>query len=330
MIDSMQQPGRRSMRMRILVTGGVGFIGSHLCSRLLCWSRTERVTIVDSLDPYYDPGRKRERLTRLTASQAVAFHEADILDGERMEAIFAEASPEVVVHLAALPGVRGSLARPLSYVEVDVKGTVQILELCRKHGVRGMIFASSSSVYGEKPLNRPFREEDGGLFAASPYAASKLSAEVFCRTYHHLYDLSVTALRFFTVYGPEQRPDMAISRFVEQLMHDRPLTVYDPQSVRDYTYVDDIVEGILLAIEKLGGWQVYNLGSGKPTSLADLLDLLEQVTGRKGKREYAGKQPGDVSGTWADIHLATSRLGWRPRVELREGLERFYRWWVSR
>ncbi|MBO8164843.1 MAG: NAD-dependent epimerase/dehydratase family protein [Brevibacillus sp.] len=315
---------------KIVVTGGAGFIGCHLCRSLARSGLSDEVIIVDSLHPYYDPALKRKRLDELTKLPGISYYPGDILDAEQMDKLFQTERPEAVIHLAAIPGVRRSLAEPLLYIDADVKGTVQLLELCRRYSVPRFLFASSSSVYGEKKADRPFREEEAGLAVVSPYAASKLAAEVFLRTYADLYGLNVTVLRFFTVYGPEQRPDMAISRFVSQLTKGEPLTLYDPGSLRDYTYVEDIVRGIEAALIHSAGWQVYNLGSGRPTSLVELVRLLEQVSGQKTSTVVLGKQPGDVSGTWADISAARHRLNWAPVVSLEEGLARFWKWWQTK
>jgi UDP-glucuronate 4-epimerase len=312
----------------MLVTGGAGFIGYHLCHSLL--QRDHRLVVVDRFHPYYDPAIKQARVEVLRQCGNFSFYQKDILDPDAIREILRREKPETIIHLAAIPGVRGSLQDPLSYVDIDVKGTVQMLEAARQFGVKRFLFASSSSVYGERPLPRPLREDDVNLNVASPYAASKLAAEVFCRTYAHLHGIDVTCLRFFTVYGPHQRPDMAISRFLERMLSDRPLPLYDTGSVRDYTFVEDIVRGIEAALERMNGWQVYNLGSGKPIGLLELVRMLEDVTGKKAAIDIIGAQPGDVSGTWADVSRARDCLGWMPKVPLPEGLERFYRWWLGR
>ncbi len=313
--------------MNILVTGGAGFIGYHLCSSLL--EKGHALAVADSLHPYYDPALKQKRVQALRDRGDFTFYRQDILDEEGMHRLFEREQPDAIIHLAAVPGVRGSLQEPLTYVDIDVKGTVQMLEMAKRYGVKRFLFASSSSVYGDRPIDHPLREEEVSLSVASPYAASKLAAEVFCRTYSQLYGLSITCLRFFTVYGPHQRPDMAISRFVQRLLHNQPLPLYDTNSMRDYTYVDDIVNGMEAALSKMDGWQVYNLGSGKPVGLLDLVRMLETVTGKKAELAVSGAQPGDVSGTWADTTAARERLGWKPRVTLAEGLDRYCQWWRS-
>jgi UDP-glucuronate 4-epimerase len=312
----------------ILVTGGAGFIGYHLCRSLL--QKEHRLVVVDSFHPYYDPAIKQARVEGLRRFGTFSFYRQDILDPDAMREIMRREKPETIIHLAAIPGVRGSLEDPLSYVDIDVKGTVQMLEAARQFDVKRFLFASSSSVYGERPPSRPLREEDVDFNVASPYAASKLAAEVFCRTYAQLHGFDVTCLRFFTVYGPHQRPDMAISRFLERLLTNRPLPLYDTGSVRDYTFVEDIVRGIEAALERMNGWQVYNLGSGTPIGLLELVRMLEDVTGKSAALDIIGAQPGDVSGTWADVSRARECLGWTPEVPMLEGLERYYRWWLGR
>ncbi len=309
----------------VLVTGGAGFIGYHTCRFLL--EQGYALAVVDQLHPYYDPSLKRARIDELRRHGDFSFYRTDILDEAAMREVLSRHRPDAVIHLAAIPGVRGSLEQPLTYVDIDVKGTVQLLELARQFGVGRFLFASSSSVYGERALTRPLREEEADLAVCSPYAASKLAAEVFCRTYAHLYGMAVTCLRFFTVYGPHQRPDMAISRFLRLLADEQPLPLYDPHSMRDYTYVDDIVDGIGAALAHMDGYQVYNLGSGRPVGLLELVQTLEHVTGKKARLEIRGAQPGDVTGTWADIAKARGLLGWTPQVTMQEGLERYYRWW---
>jgi UDP-glucuronate 4-epimerase len=314
--------------MKVLVTGGAGFIGYHLCSSLM--AKGFPLVVVDNFHPYYDPALKQARIEALRQKGTFSFYRQDILDVAGMHALFQQEQPEAIIHLAAIPGVRGSLQEPLTYVDIDVKGTVQMLEMAKQYGVERFLFASSSSVYGERGLQHPLREDEVSLSVASPYAASKLAAEVFCRTYAQLYGLSVTCLRFFTVYGPDQRPDMAISRFLKRLMSNEPLPLYDTGSVRDYTYVDDIVNGIEAALHKTDGWQVYNLGSGNPVGLMELVRTLELVTGKTAQLVVEGAKPGDVSGTWADIAAARMRLGWTPRITLQEGLSRYVQWWSCR
>jgi len=315
--------------MRILVTGGAGFIGYHLSRSLIQRDDVERVILVDSYLPYYCPELKKNRIASLLGDKKITFYEQDILDETGMREIMEMDKPTMIIHLAAIPGVRNSLEMPLHYVDIDVKGTVQMLELARSYNVYKFIYASSSSVYGELPAIQPFREEDVQLRVSSPYAASKLSGEIFCRTYADIYGIAVTALRFFTVYGPHQRPDMAISKFTKHLIHNEPLTLYDVYSVRDYTYVSDIVGGIEAAMERMHGWQVYNLGSSQPIGLLELVKVLEKISGTAATFTVLGKQLGDVSGTWADITKAKACLGWEPRLSLTEGLSEYYEWLTS-
>lgn len=316
----------------MLVTGGAGFIGSHLCASFLKREDVDTLIIVDNLHPYYDPAWKQARVDALSASDSdkLRFFQLDILNTAAMHQMFQKEQPEAVIHLAAIPGVRGSLVDPLTYVDIDVKGTVQMLELAREYRSARFLFASSSSVYGERAVTHPCKEEEVTLSVASPYAVSKLSAEMFCRTYAELYGLAVTCLRFFTVYGPGQRPDMAISRFFQKLQSNQSLPLYDVSSMRDYTYIDDIVRGIEAALDRMDGFHVYNLGSGKPTALLELVRAIEQVTGKEAGIHVIGAQPGDVSGTWADTSAARGSLDWLPEVSLQEGLRRYYDWLVTR
>ncbi|MGE5701125.1 MAG: NAD-dependent epimerase/dehydratase family protein [Clostridia bacterium] len=315
--------------MNVLITGGAGFIGSHLCKFLLGLGHIDRVVTVDSFHPYYDPEIKRQRVAAMRRFPRFCLYETDILDTAAMQRVFEREKPDTVIHLAAIPGVRGSLQDPLAYVDVDVKGTVQMLELVKQYGVKRLVVASSSSVYGERTVDRPFHESDHDLNPVSPYAASKAAAELFCRSYAQLYGLHVTALRFFTVYGPGQRPDMAISTFFRMLERGEEIPLYDLQSVRDYTYVDDIVRGIWAAVEHMNGWQVFNLGSGSPVGLTELVALIERVTGKTARTVHHGSQLGDVGGTYADTRLAQRELGWSAQVSLPEGLRMYYEWMLK-
>lgn len=314
--------------MKLMITGGAGFIGSHLCEFALKQEQIERVVAVDSFHPYYDPAIKRKRMADMMTLPRFSLAETDILDTDAMRALLEREKPDAIIHLAAIAGVRGSLTDPLGYVDVDVKGTVQMLELARLHQIKRVVVASSSSVYGERPTDKPFCESDADLNPISPYAASKAAAELFCRMYTQLYGMHVTALRFFTVYGPGQRPDMAISTFMHRIMNDEPIALYDLRSIRDYTYVGDIVRGIWAALQQVNGWRIYNLGSGHPVNLLELVKTLEEVTGKTAQTEQKGAQPGDVSGTWANTERAYRELGWRAEISLSEGLKRYCDWWL--
>ncbi len=319
---------------RVLVTGGAGFIGSHLCEALL--RRGVHLTIVDRLDDFYAPAWKQANLEDLRAIAPFAFFPADICDFAALERAFAAACPDAVVHLAARAGVRPSVEQPLLFERINVTGTLHVLELCRRFGVRKLIFGSSSSVYGAS-ARVPFREGQADLRPVSPYAVTKLAGEAYCYTYAHLFRLPVICLRLFTVYGPRQRPDLAIHKFVALLEAGQPLPIFgDGSSGRDYTYVDDVVVGMLAALEfdptaTSSGtpFEVFNLGNSHPVTLRELVAVLERVTGRTARCEYRPAQSGDVPLTWADIRKAERWLGYRPATPLEEGLRRFVAWYRS-
>ncbi|HEY6839382.1 MAG TPA: GDP-mannose 4,6-dehydratase [Geobacteraceae bacterium] len=320
--------------MRILVTGGAGFIGSHLSERLL--ARGHDVVVIDNFNDFYDPALKRRNV--LEIAQAADRHnrdfvvcEGDIRDGDFVHAIFAREAPEAVVHLAAAAGVRPSIERPLYYEEVNVRGTMQLLEAARTAGVRPFLFASSSSVYGNSP-KVPFSEADPVDTPISPYAATKKSAELICYTYHHLHAMSITCLRFFTVYGPRQRPDLAISKFTRLIDEGKPIPFFgDGTTSRDYTFVTDIVEGVEKALSSLCGgepsFSLYNLGGSRPVELSRLVTLIEEALGKKAVMERLPAQPGDVCRTWADLTRAEAGLGYRPATSIEEGIKAFVGWY---
>ncbi len=314
--------------MKVLVTGGAGFIGSHVAEALL--GRGDAVTILDDFNDYYPPRLKRQNVEEVRAAGPIEVVEGDICDAGAVERAFLAASPDAVIHLAARAGVRPSLEAPLLYERVNVHGTMLLLEACRRHGVRKFVFASSSSVYGaEKRV--PFREEAGELRPLSPYAATKIAGEKICYTYAHLWGLGVTCLRLFTVYGPRQRPDLAIRKFIERILRGEPIPVYgDGTSGRDYTFVADTVAGILGALDYDGGWDVFNLGNSHPVKLKDLIAAIEECTGKKARIERLPEQPGDVPLTWADISRAQEALGYRPDTRLEEGLRIMVEWCAAR
>jgi UDP-glucuronate 4-epimerase len=314
--------------MKILVTGGAGFIGSHLCERLV--ESGQALTIVDDLNDFYSPVEKRANLAEVRRHGPITFRQADVSDEVAIAAIMEEAQPEVVVHLAARAGVRPSLEQPLLYERTNVRGTMVLLEESRKRGVRKFIFASSSSIYGI--ANRiPFSEEDNFNLPISPYAATKIAGEKIAYTYSHLYGLSVVCLRFFTVYGPRQRPDLAIRLFIELIDGGRPISVFgDGSSGRDYTFVDDTVSGILAAMNFDCGFEVFNLGNSSPVNLLKLIASIEEALGRNAEVRWLPEQPGDVPITWADTSKAQRLLGYAPKVVLQEGVERQAAWHRAR
>ena len=307
-----------------LLTGGAGFIGSHLADRLL--GRGDRVVCLDSLDPFYDPAIKRGNLRPLLESPSFTFVEGDIRDTDLVDRLFGTEKPDAVIHLAARAGVRPSILEPVLYTDVNLNGTSILLEASRRHSVRRFVFGSSSSVYGNS--NKvPFSESDPVARPVSPYAATKAAGELLCHAYHHLHGFDVTCLRFFTVYGPRQRPEMAIHKFARMIMDGKPLTRFgDGSSERDYTYVDDIIDGVERALDRIGGWHVYNLGESRRISLTDLIRLLESEIGVKARLEEHPDQPGDVRITWADVSLARAELGYEPAVPIEEGVRRFVAW----
>jgi UDP-glucuronate 4-epimerase len=278
--------------MRVLITGAAGFIGSHVAETLLAegWE----VVGLDNFDTFYDPAIKRENVKGLKKSKSFRLIEGDIRDRPALDETVAAGSFDGIVHLAARAGVRPSLENPRLYSDVNVAGTTEVLELARRAKIRRMVFASSSSVYGERE-GSPFRENDTVDHPISPYAATKKAGELLCYTYHHNYGLAVSCLRFFTVYGPRQRPEMAIHKFTRAIDAGEPITIYgDGSSRRDYTYIDDIVSGIVSALERAEGFKVYNLGNHRTVELRELIRLLEEDLGKRAEVQHLPAQPGDV------------------------------------
>ncbi len=317
--------------LRILLTGGAGFIGSHLAEALL--RRGDSLFIVDNLDNFYSPARKKKNLEEIARTGSFEFHPVDICDLEALRPLFSQIRPDLIIHLAARAGVRPSIEQPLLYDRVNVSGTLNLLELSRQFGVKKFIFGSSSSVYGATS-KAPFSEDHVECRPISPYAASKLSDELFCYTYAHLFSISIVCLRFFTVYGPRQRPDLAIHKFIAQIEAGQPIPVFgDGTTARDYTHVSDIVAGILAALQYVPHdsngipFDVFNLGNSSPVTLSHLLELLERATGRLVIRNQQPFQPGDVPLTWSDISKARKLLNYSPKVKLEEGLQSFVAWY---
>ena len=313
----------------VLLTGGAGFIGSHLSEALL--RRGLQLSVVDNLDDFYSPAAKRANLEEVRKVGNFEFCELDLCDFDALRQAISKLRPDTIIHLAARAGVRPSIENPQLYERVNVAGTVNLLEAARQVSVKRFIFGSSSSVYGV--TNRvPFVEDDPCLRPISPYAATKLAGEFFCHTYAHLYGLSTVCLRFFTVYGPRQRPDLAIRKFATLMEAGKPIPVFGDGSMgRDYTFVDDTVAGVLAAVEYQflpGGtpFDIFNLGNSHPVSLNELIATLERVTGRTAIRDQRELQPGDVPITWANIEKSSRMLGYRPATSLAEGLEKFVRW----
>lgn len=316
------------MHSRVLITGVAGFIGSHLAEALL--KRGDDVVGIDNFCDSYAPAYKRRNLELLKKKGFdPRVMEGDIRDGGFLDRVFSEHQFDAIVHLAALAGVRTSVQRPQLYADVNVTGTMNILERARSRGVGRLVFASSSSVYGNQ-TRVPFRESDVTNQPASPYAATKQAGELLCYTWHHLYGLNVSALRFFTVYGPRQRPDMAIHRFARMLVSGEPLTVFgDGGSQRDYTYVSDIVQGATAALDRCQGFEVYNLGSERVIPLKELIGLLGRELQRVVQIQELPKELGDVPITSADSSKARERLGYSPQVSIEQGIRLFAQWFLS-
>lgn len=312
------------MGQRVLVTGGAGFIGSHLAERLL--ERGRRVVVLDNFDDFYDPTVKRGNVQTAARHPDYRLVEGDIRDAALVDALFGAERFDAVVHLAARAGVRPSIRDPALYTSVNLDGTTSLLEACRQHAVSRLIFGSSSSVYGN---NRkvPFAEDDAVDHPISPYAATKRAGELLCHAHHHLFGLRVACLRLFTVYGPRQRPEMAIQRFARLLAEGGEIEQYgDGQSARDYTYVDDIVDGMLLALDRCQGYHVWNLGGAFTVTLEELVRKIAVRLGVEPRVKLLPPQPGDVERTWADVSRARAELGWAPRIALDPGLDRFLEW----
>ena len=311
--------------MRCLVTGGAGFIGSHLCERLI--EEDHEVVCLDNFNDFYDPGIKRRNVQPLLSHQRYRLVEGDILDWNLSERVFKEGNFDIIVHLAARAGVRPSIHAPQLYQKVNVEGTVNLLELSSKFEIPKFILASSSSVYGENS-KVPFSEDDPVDHPISPYAATKKACELLAYTYSSLYPLSVTCLRFFTVYGPRQRPDMAIHKFTKCIVEDRDISLFGGgTSYRDYTYITDLIDGVLEAIRNCQGYRIYNLGESQTVRLSDLIRVLENTLGKKAKIKMMPPQPGDVPKTYADIARAKKELGYKPGVSIDEGIGKFVQWY---
>jgi len=311
----------------ILVTGGAGFIGSHLCERLL--SNKVHVICLDNFDSFYDPDIKIKNAEGMTKKFQGLFElvTGDIRNPDHLKGIFQKNRVDFVIHLAARAGVRPSIADPLLYQDVNIRGTIVLLEACKAYKIKNFIFASSSSVYGENQ-RVPFTEEDLDIQPVSPYGATKRAGELLCYSYHHLYGMNIACLRIFTAYGPRQRPEMAIHKFTRLIDQGEKIPIYgDGSSRRDYTYIDDLIEGILGVIRYHKGFEIYNLGESQTTSLIELIKLIEGAFGKKADIEMLKLQPGDVSVTYADIIKAKRMLKYRPKVKMEEGIKRFVEWY---
>lgn len=311
--------------MNFLVTGGAGFIGSHVCERLL--NSGHSVWAFDDLNPFYDPQLKRRNLRDIQSlAKPFEFIHGDLTDRAAVSELFTATRFDQVIHLAARAGVRPSLAEPALYQRVNVEGTVNILEAARHRGIPKIIIASSSSVYGVNS-KVPFSETDPIFSAISPYAASKLACEALGHVYHHVYGLEIVMLRFFTVYGPRQRPDLAIRKFASLISSGKAIPVFgDGSTARDYTYINDILDGIMACAERKFGYEIFNLGESETVKLSRLIELLENALGKRAVLERQPTQPGDVPLTCADISKARSLLGYNPRTKIDQGIPLFVDW----
>lgn len=314
----------------IVVTGVAGFIGFQVAMRLL--DRGETVVGLDNFDEYYDPALKEARAAALEQRPGFALHRLDVSNPEAVAALFAQTAPRRVVHLAAQAGVRASATSPFTYERSNVGGHLAVLESCRAQpDFQHLVYASSSSVYGERTVSSPFREDDPVEAPQSLYAATKRAAELMSQTYSGLYGLPQTGLRFFTVYGPWGRPDMACFSFTRRILADEPIEVFgNGRMVRDFTYVSDTVDGVLAILDhppRTGEHRVFNIGSSQPVTLMDMIESLERAVGRSARKVYRPRQPGEVNATYADISAIKALTGFQPRVDLDEGLRRFVDWY---
>ena len=328
--------------MKVLVTGAAGFIGMHVVQRLC--ARGDDVVGIDSLNAYYDPSLKRARLAQLAPLQAFRFAQVDVADGAALSALFAAEAFDAVVHLAAQAGVRYSIENPQAYGQSNLAGFLNVLEACRHHPVRHLVYASSSSVYGGN-AKMPFSEADSVDHPVSLYAATKKANELMAHTYSHLYGIPTTGLRFFTVYGPWGRPDMAYFSFTRDMLDGTPIAVFnDGKMMRDFTYIDDIVDGVVAVVDKpatpdpgfeplapnpgssRAPYRVFNIGNQDPVALGDFIETLERALGVKATRVYKPMQPGDVVATHADVSALAAWTGVFPRTPLAEGIARFVSW----
>jgi UDP-glucuronate 4-epimerase len=310
------------MMKKVLITGAAGFIGSNLAQTMLKLGFT--VSGIDNFDNFYDPQIKRNAVRKLELFPKFKLYEGDIRDRELLDRIFSTEKPELVIHLAARAGVRPSIEQPELYYDVNVTGTLVLLEAMRRAGIKNMLFASSSSVYGNNK-KVPFSESDPVDNPISPYAATKKAGELLCYTYHHLYDFNIFCLRFFTVYGPGQRPEMAIQQFGRKITEGTPITLFgDGTTRRDYTFVDDIVAGILASAENLNGYEILNLGNSDTISLIDLVHGIEETLDKKAILEWKPMQAGDVEITFANISKARKLIGYKPDYPVKKGLRKMF------
>ncbi len=307
----------------ILVTGGAGFIGCHLIQKLL--EQGNEIICIDNLNKYYDPKLKQARLDLFR--DRITFYKTDISDKDELKNIFSNHRIDRICHVAAQPGVRYSIENPFIYADSNYVGTLNIFELAKQNKIKDIVFASTSSVYGTN-TQMPFTEEQKVATPISIYSASKRACELLAHAYCHLFGMNITCLRFFTVYGPWGRPDMAIFKFTKNISQGKPIDVYNNGEMeRDFTYVSDIVDGFILALEKTDGLKIYNLGRGSPVKLMDFIRCIEEGVGKKAEMNMLPMQPGDVKSTFADITRAREELGYSPKVDIEEGVQNFINWY---
>tara|TARA_B100000900_G_scaffold411924_1_gene432601 strand:- start:1477 stop:2436 length:960 start_codon:yes stop_codon:yes gene_type:complete len=312
---------------KIIVTGSCGFIGMHLADRLL--QNGNNVLGIDNMNSYYNPKLKKDRLEKLRLLENFSFIEIDITNQQKLDKVFADYQPDKVVNLAAQAGVRYSLQNPSAYIDSNIIGFMNILECCRNYETQGLVYASSSSVYGGNK-KMPFSVKDPVDKPISIYAASKKSNELMAYSYNHLFGLNTTGLRFFTVYGPWGRPDMAMYIFSDKIWNDKPIQVFNHGNMsRDFTYIDDIVDGIIASIEKNYSCEIFNLGNNHSEDLMKMIKLLEHAIGKKADIEMAEIQPGDVKQTFADINDSKEKLGYSPKISIEDGIPKFIEWFKN-
>ncbi len=315
------------MSKKICLTGGAGFIGSNVLEKLLSDGHT--VSVIDNFNSFYDPAIKRRNIKPFLDSGNFTLHEVDIRNADEIEIIFTEQKFDELIHLAAMAGVRPSIEDPVLYNDINLIGTMNLLEACRKNNIKKLIFASSSSVYGNNK-KVPFSELDPVDNPISPYASTKKSGELMVYTYHHLYNIKAACLRFFTVYGPKQRPEMAIHLFTDKIQNGEEIQMFgDGGSKRDYTFVDDIVDGILSCRTAEYNYEVFNLGRSDTITLAELIKKIENKLGKKANIKVLEQQPGDVDQTFADITKAKRILDFNPKVSIDDGLDKFIDWYLK-
>ncbi len=320
----METAKKKRKKIKVFITGGAGFIGSALAKSLM--DRGDNVVLIDNFNDYYDVNLKKDRVKKLLKGYDFKLYKADIRDAKALERIFKKEKIDKVIHLAAMAGVRSSLLDPMLYEEVNIRGTMNLLEASVKHKIKNFVFASSSSVYGNN-TKQPFSETDSVDTPISPYAATKKATELLAHVYNHIYGLNVTALRYFTVYGPWGRPDMALFKFTKNMFEGKAIDVYNRGKMsRNFTYIDDIVSGTIAVMDNCSGYDVMNIGGDREDTLMRYIEVLEENVGKKSKKNLMPMQPGDVPTTVADISKLR-KLGWEPTTRIEEGIKNFVDWY---